>query len=62
MIRLPIPKCPRCGKWFPWKTYATKVVQGQKRSYVICRECGYNDVICYFDDKKEPNSDEKGSF
>lgn len=65
MIRLPIPICPHCGKWFAFRSYKSLVKGGQKRAYVTCKNCGWNDVIVYFDpkkDKKEPISSEKGSF
>jgi len=47
MIVRKIEKCPKCGKWQPWRKYSTRVIKGERRVYVKCIRCGAREVVVY---------------
>lgn len=47
MIIRKIEYCPCCKQRDPWRKYATRVVNGERRIYVACRRCGKHEVVVY---------------
>lgn len=53
MIVRKIEVCPKCGKWDPWRRYSSRVVNGERRNYVKCVNCGAKEVIICRSDASE---------
>ena len=47
MIIRKIETCPKCGKWQPWRKRRSLVVKGERRVYVVCKNCGAREVVVY---------------
>lgn len=47
MIVRPLETCPRCGRINPWRKYASRIVNGERRVYVACARCGKKECVVY---------------
>lgn len=47
MVIRNLETCPRCGKANPWRKYTSRVVQGERVVYVLCRGCGKREKVVY---------------
>lgn len=47
MIVRKLERCHVCGAANPWRKYASRVVRGEKRIYVVCKVCGAHETVVF---------------